>query len=141
MTDQVWVTITGVRTTPDGEQQRTQTRFQAAYRENGKTRILRYAQAQEGGEAVSCTLTVEEDRIIMQQEDFGSTMSMIMGEETDSGYGTPYGTIPMKIFTQRVAVKESPVSIHARAHYRMKMEPDYEIRNMITIRIEPLKKS
>lgn len=129
MTGEVLLTVTGVQTASDGSEEKSEIRTNALCRMEEGIIFLEYED-----EDVPCILSLEEDRIVMRRGE--SEMVMAAGEETACEYETPYGIIPMKIFTQRIAVRRSPRSIHARAHYRLVMEPDYKVQSMVTVRVE-----
>lgn len=125
---QVQLTVTGVQKPPDGSEERSELRTEALCREDGETIFLEYSD-----EETPCELALEKDRILLKRG--AGEMAMIAGKETACEYETPYGSIPMRVATQQVVIKKTPRSIYARAHYRLRMAPDYEVQSMITIKI------
>lgn len=125
---QVQLTVTGVQRAPDGSEERSEIQTDALFREEGEFIFLEYSD-----EEILCELALGDDRILLKRGAGG--LEMIAGEETVCEYETPYGWIPMRVITQSVALKKSPRRIYARAHYRLRMAPDYEVQSMITIKI------
>ncbi|MDO4285820.1 MAG: DUF1934 domain-containing protein [Eubacteriales bacterium] len=140
MTEQVWLTITGEQISSDGEKERNQTKCRAKYKKAGESHVLFFEELCDGASTpIANRLLIDHERIVIHKT--GMVVSNLVlqnGHTHDCLYETPYGALPMKIQTSHVACLETAQGIHARARYRLALDPAYTTECTVTIRIEPL---
>ncbi len=141
MTEEVWLTIIGEQTSPEGEKERNQTKCRARYTRDGAQHVLEYEETGETGDKPTHSrLLIERERIeISRKGMIESCMIMEREKEHACLYETPYGAFPMKIRTGLVNCLETEDKIHARAKYTLALEGAYTADCAVTIRIEPVK--
>lgn len=142
MTEEVWLTIIGEQTSPEGEKEQNRTRCRARYRRDGDRHVLEYEEQGEAGDrSTQNRLLIERERIEISRKGMVESC-MVMEREKEHAclYETPYGAFPMKIRTVHVNCLETADKIHARAKYTLAMEGDYTADCAVTIRIEPAEK-
>ncbi len=141
MTEEVWLTIIGEQTSPEGEKEQNRTKCRARYSQDGERHVLEYEErGEEGDKPTQSRLFIERERIEISRKGMvDSHMVMEREKEHDCLYETPYGAFPMKIRTVHVNCLETDERIHARAKYILSVEGDYTADCAVTIRIEPVK--
>lgn len=159
----VLLTIIGRQKDPEGRTQENASVYEAVYTEEdggagGRRHLFRYAM--EDGEAVLSlmgdgyappSLTSKRrggpggekarpkgGNAFIERKN-GTRMVFAPDEPfTECGYITPFGVIPMKIRTERVAVLGGGSSLKARIRYRLCPDDGYELECTATVRAEPL---
>ena len=139
----VRLTITGRQTDPEGHTQENTAvyRAEAAYAAGEEGFRFRY---QEGdGES---SLFVSRSLVCIHRGERGGTQMRFdpAVPGTECMYATPYGTIPMRIRTRRIAVldgrsrpgPDEKLRLRARVQYELRMDEAFCLECTVTIRAE-----
>ena len=154
----VLLTVTGEETYADGHMDRTRTVSRAvceisgALNESGiasdeksgagntagGVRVFRYRETDpEGGVTRSVIRFADGCCSIIRTGVISAEMRFVPDEQTHCVYDTPYGSIPMTICTQLVAVRRIGSNFHARIRYRLLPEGADPVECAVTIKAEP----
>ena len=141
MGKEVWLTVTGEQKDQNGRRDRSSTRCRARYEKRGDLHIFEYRERDPGsGEITKSRLVFSGRRCRIEREGAVCTdMCFRPEEETEAGYETAFGTIPMKIFTKRLAIKEVGSNFHARVTYDLQLQGGDPVECAVTIKAEPVK--
>lgn len=144
----VRLTIRGIQTDPDGHTQDNTSVCMARYFPRDGGHIFRCREGEEENPALS---ELYVSREVVRMERGGSGVSRMIfdpsAELTRCDYGTPFGTIPMEIRTERISVLDGggngqsameTIRIRARVQYLLSMDETWTLRCSVTIRADSL---
>lgn len=141
MGKEVWLTVTGEQKNEDGRRDRSSTQCRARYEKEGDLHVFEYREREPGsGEITKSRLVFSGQRCRIEREGAVNTvMRFHPEEESEAEYETGFGSIPMKIFTKRLAVREIGNNFHARVTYDLKFQGGDPMECSVTIKAEPAK--
>lgn len=136
----VLLTIDGVQTEPGGHEQETSVSCEAYCEAGGDGCLFRYTA---DGERASLFLS---RTCAWIEREGGSGAQMIFDPSvpaTKCDYGTPFGTIPMEIRTDRIVVMgrgNTPgiFTLRGRIKYTLKLDGDYYLKCSVTIKAQQI---
>ena len=138
MGKEVWLTVTGEQKDADGRRDRSSTQCRARYEKEGDLHVFEYRERGDGGEIIRSRLVFSGRQCRIEREGAVRTvMCFRPDEETEAEYETGFGSIPMKIFTRRLAMKEIGDNIHARVTYNLRLGGGDPVECAVTIKAEP----
>lgn len=97
--------------------------------------VLRYTETQEDEETgetmkADVTLLLKKDQVIMQREGaFRNTMVFARGQRFEGLYSTPYGDMPMAVYTHRMSVEMGKDRGCVTLRYQLDMQGAYASTN------------
>ena len=162
----VRLTVTGENTYADGHKDRTRTVSRAvcvksggardvgdgasgdksstsgdksgAGKKDGCSRVFRYREEDPAGGVTDSVIGFSDGCCsIVRTGLINTEMRFVPHETTRCSYGTPYGSIPMTIRTQLVAVRPVGDNFHARIRYQLTPEGADPMECAVTIKAEP----
>ncbi|MCI2049484.1 MAG: DUF1934 domain-containing protein [Lachnospiraceae bacterium] len=141
MTENVWLTITGEQTQPDGSHEKNTTKSRARHvvDADGTHELYFHEEINGVEEPVENRVTIASHRITVEKTGKLNTNLVLENGRTNAClYETPYGSFSMDIVTTNVACLEVGERVHARAKYQLHMEGEYCVDCAVTIRIDPM---
>ena len=147
---EVLLTVTGEETYSDGHKDSSRTRSRAVYERTvcGKTfggtiHTFRYRETDpESGAVTESVMKFSENGCMIERSgEIRTTMRFEPDKESQCMYGTPFGEIPMAIFTRLVAMRQVGNNFHARLRYRLTPAGADPIECAVTVKAEPAKKA
>ncbi len=141
MEKEVWLTIIGEQTDEDGNREKNGSQCKASYEYSGDAHHLIYREVNEDdGAATDAELLIMDERVVVRRSgEVSSTMNFQAGKTTGCRYSTPFGVIPMKIHTRRIALQKTAKLVHVRIFYELEMEGVGLRKSALIIKIEPMK--
>ena len=97
--------------------------------------VLRYTETQEDEETgepmkADVTLLMKKDRVIMHREGaFRNTMVFVRGQRFEGLYSTPFGDLPMAVYTHRMSCDVEKDRGSVTLHYQLDMQGAYASTN------------
>ena len=140
MSAEVWLTVTGEQTGPDGSRDRSRTSCRAVYDQFEGRHIFTYSERDpENGAVTESVMELSESSCSIRRRGAVSTnMRFVPCKEQDCMYETPYGSIPLTTFTRKIAVRRMGENLHARIRYRMGLMGADPVECAVTVKAEPL---
>ena len=153
----VLLTVTGEETYADGHKDRTRTVSRAVCERSGAceecgsafdgkggagetdccVRVFRYREEDPAGVTESVIGFSDGSCSIVRAGLINTKMRFVPQKETRCIYDTPYGSIPLTICTQLVAVRRVGDHFHARIRYRLIPEGADPVECAVTVKAEP----
>ncbi len=139
MGKEVWLTVTGEQKDEDGRRDRNSTQCRAWYEKKGDRHIFEYRERDpQSGEVTQSRLVFSGAHCSIERRGAVSVdMLFFPDRETKCLYETGFGTIPMKIFTRRMAMREIGNNFHARVSYQLRLDGGDPAECAVTIKAEP----
>lgn len=135
---EVLLTVTGEETYADGHKDINRTRCRAVWESSAVT-VFRYREEDPSGGSTESMMEFSDGCCIITRTGVISTeMRFVPDQETHCDYGTPFGSIPMTIFTHLVALRQVGDNFHARIRYRLTPEGGDSIECAVTVKAEPV---
>lgn len=136
---EVWLTVTGEQKDADGLRDRNSTQCRAWYEIKGDRHILEYRERDpQSGAVTKSRLVFSGEYCTLERKGaVCAAMRFDPERETECLYETGFGTIPMKIFTRRIAMREIGNNFHARVSYQLWMDGGDPLECAVTIKAEP----
>lgn len=142
MTSNVLVTIQGIQHDIDDENA-LQTVQQGKYRLVSDKHIIKYDEFIEDADTSSATITnllkIDTNSSTVTLTKKGASSSDMVfreGFHHDSLYKTPFGTMQMSLYTDKLIIEESDSSIDISIHYSLEMNYSHISDCTITIKIQ-----
>ena len=138
---EVWLTVTGEQKDPDGQRDRNSTQIRAWYERKEDMHIFEYRERDpQSGEVTDSTLVFSAEHCSIERKGAVSAkMRFWPEEETECIYETGFGSIPMKIFTKRLAMREVGSNFHGRVVYDLHLQGGDPMECAVTVKAEPVK--
>ena len=138
---EVWLTVTGEQKDADGRRDRNSTQIRAWYERREDLHIFEYREKDpQSGEVTDSTLVFSKAYCSIERKGAVSTKMRFWPEkETECMYETGFGSIPMKIFTKRLAMREVGSNVHGRVSYDLYLQGGDPMECAVTIKAEPAK--
>ena len=138
---EVWLTVTGEQKDADGRKDRNSTQCRAWYEKRGDLHIFEYRETDpQSGAFTDSRLVFSKTGCSIERTGVVSTMMRFEPErELECMYETGFGSIPMKIFTKRLAMREVGSNIHGRVSYDLYLQGGDPMECAVTIKAEPAK--
>ena len=134
---EVWLTVTGEQKDADGRRDRNSTQIRAWYERREDLHIFEYREKDpQSGEVTDSTLVFSKAYCSIERKGAVSTKMRFWPE---CMYETGFGSIPMKIFTKRLAMREVGSNIHGRVSYDLYLQGGDPMECAVTIKAEPAK--
>ncbi len=136
----VWLTVTGDQTDADGRNDRNTTACRALYEiEDGIHRFTYKDIDPETGAVTQSRMEFADTFCrIIRSGAVRTSMYFRPLEELESEYETGFGTILMKIYTKRLAMRQVGDNFHARVSYTLHLQGGEPIECAVTVKAEPL---
>ena len=136
----VLLTIDGVQTEPGGREQETSVSCQACCETSGDGHLFSYTV-----EGERASLFISRSRAWMERKG-GAGALMVFDPSlpvTKCDYGTPFGTIPMEIRTEKIVVMgrgNTPgvFALRGRIKYTLRLDEDYCLKCSVTIKAQQM---
>ena len=138
---EVWLTVTGEQKDADGRRDRNSTQCRAWYEKSGDQHIFEYRETDpQSGEVTDSRLVFSKTGCSIERTGVVSTMMRFEPErELECMYETGFGSIPMKIFTKRLAMREVGSNFHGRVVYDLHLQGGDPMECAVTVKAEPVK--
>ena len=136
----VWLTVTGDQTDAEGRSDRNKTACRALYEIKDGIHIFTYKDIdpETGRETQSRMEFADAFCRITRSGAVCTSMCFRPLEELESEYETGFGTILMKIYTRRLAMRKVGENFHARVSYTLHLQGGEPMECAVTIKAEPL---
>ena len=136
----VWLTVTGDQTDAEGRSDRNKTACRALYEIKDGIHIFTYKDIDpETGRATQSRMEFADAFCrITRSGAVCTSMCFRPLEELESEYETGFGTILMKIYTKRLAMRQVGDNFHARVSYTLYLQGGDPIECAVTVKAEPL---
>ena len=137
---EVWLTVTGEQKDADGRKDRNSTQCRAWYEKRGDLHIFEYRETDpQSGAFTDSRLVFSKTGCSIERTGVVSTMMRFEPErELECMYETGFGSIPMKIFTKRLAMREVGSNFHGRVSYDLHLRGGDPMDCAVTIKAEPV---
>ena len=135
----VLLTVTGEQTDAGGLRGSSRTSCSAEHEYRDGIHVYTYCESDPQSGAVTQTrmqLSAESCSIVRAGE-INTRMEFVPGQEKHCDYGTPFGSLSMTIYTERIAVRKVGENFHARIRYRMILAGTDSVECSVTIKAEP----
>jgi len=136
----VRLTVTGEQKDADGRRDSSRTSCSAEYEYRDGIHVYIYCESDPQSGAVTRTqmeLSAELCSIVRAGE-INTRMEFATGKESLCDYGTPFGSLSMTIYTERIAMRQVGENFHARIRYRMVIAGADPVECSVTIKAEPV---
>lgn len=139
MEREVWLTVTGEQKDPDGRRDRNSTQIRARYEKRGDLHIFEYRERDpQSGAVTDSRLVFSKAHCSIERKGAVSTKMLFWPDkETECMYETGFGSIPMRIFTRRLAMREVGCNFHGRVSYDLDLQGGALMECAVTIKAEP----
>ena len=136
---EVWLTVTGEQKDADGRKDRNSTQCRAWYEKRGDLHIFEYRETDpQSGEFTDSRLVFSKTGCSIERTGVVSTMMRFEPErELECMYETGFGSIPMKIFTKRLAMREVGSNFHGRVVYDLHLQGGDPTECAVTVKAVP----
>ena len=136
----VWLTVTGDQTDAEGRSDRNKTACRALYEIKAGIHIFTYKDIdpETGRETQSRMEFADAFCRITRSGAVCTSMCFRPLEELESEYETGFGTILMKIYTKRLAMRQVGDNFHARVSYTLYLQGGDPIECAVTVKAESL---
>ena len=140
MKREVWLTVTGEQRDPDGRSDRNATHCRALYESCEGQHIFTYRETDPGSGLVTESRMVFSDSFcrIDRTGAVNTSRQFQQQKELECMYETGFGTIAMKIFTKKLALRRVGENFHARVSYTLHLQGGDPMECTVTIKAEPV---
>ena len=137
---EVWLTVTGDQKDADGRSDRNSVSCRALYEVVDGAHVFTYRERDpESGEVTESRMVFAQSFCrIVRAGAVRASMYFRPMEELESEYETGFGTILMKIYTRRLAMRKVGENFHARVSYTLHLQGGEPMECAVTIKAEPL---
>lgn len=141
MEKEVWLTVTGEQRSADGHSDRNATRCRAFYEVTDGKHVFSYTERDAASGAVTESRMVFTESYCRIERSGAVEASMYFepDRELESAYETGFGSIHMRIFTKRLAMRQVGKNFHARVSYNLHLQGGDPMECAVTIKAEPLR--
>ena len=140
MSREVWLTVTGDQKDADGRSDRNSVSCRALYEVVDGSHVFTYRERDPESGAVTESRMVFAQSFcrIVRAGAVRTNMYFRPAEELESEYETGFGTILMKIYTKRLAMRQVGDNFHARVSYTLYLQGGDPIECAVTVKAESL---
>ena len=140
MSREVWLTVTGDQKDEDGRSDRNSVSCRALYEVVDGSHVFTYRESDPESGAVTESRMVFAQSFcrIVRAGAVRTNMYFRPAEELESEYETGFGTILMKIYTKRLAMRQVGENFHARVSYTLHLQGGAPMECAVTVKAEPL---
>ena len=140
MGKEVWLIVTGEQKDPDGRSDRNSTQCRAWYEKTEDMHIFEYRERDpQSGEVTESRLVFSATQCRIERKGTVNTvMRFHTGQEMECAYETGFGSIPMKISTKRMAMREAGSNFRARVIYDLLFQGGDPMECAVTVKAEPV---
>ena len=137
---EVWLTVTGEQKDADGRSDRNSTSCRALYEIVDGSHVFTYRERDPETGAVTESRMVFAQSFcrIVRAGAVRASMYFRPMEELESEYETAFGTILMKTYTRRLAMRKVGENFHARVSYTLHLQGGAPMECAVTVKAEPL---
>ena len=137
---EVWLTVTGDQKDADGRSDRNSVSCRALYEVVDGAHVFTYRERDpESGEVTESRMVFAQSFCrIVRAGAVRANMYFRPSEELESEYETGFGTILMKIYTKRLAMRQVGENFHARVSYTLHLQGGAPMECAVTVKAEPL---
>lgn len=140
MKREVWLTVTGEQKDAEGRSDRNSTQCRALHEVCGGQHVFTYRERDpESGAVTESRMVFAESFCRIERSGaVCATMRFEPDHALESEYETGFGTILMKIFTKRLAMRQVGENFHARVSYDLYLQGGDPVECAVTIKAEPV---
>ena len=140
MSREVWLTVTGDQKDEDGRSDRNSVSCRALYEVVDGSHVFTYRERDPESGAVTESRMVFAQSFcrIVRAGAVRTNMYFRPAEELESEYETGFGTILVKIYTKRLAMRQVGENFHARVSYTLHLQGGAPMECAVTVKAEPL---